>query len=585
MNLTISKSVREQTFSALLGCVVMFCSPNNAAATVLIEGVEDDLLANVLAHVSIDDETCDAPDWRVRRVYKEADAEIATALEAFGHYSSEINKTLTVEDDCWVATFAIDPGPVVTLRTVGVRFDGEDTELFRDIVKNVPLQTDQVLNHAEYEAYKNRFVTRANQWGYFSGQFTESRIDVYPDLLVADITLAYDPGRRYKFGDLRITQEVVSEKLADGYIDFAVGQPYDASRISRLYEALLGSGYFSGVDIRTTPRGEPDFDVPVTIRLDAAKHRSYNGGVGFATDTGPKVRIGYINRLRNDKGHQLELNASFSPVITEIGASYKFPLKNPRKAWLNVDTGFKSEDTDTVTSEIYKIGLKRFNRRTESWLETWFLDYSLENYEVGVTDDGRSRLLTPGISWAHTPIAGPPRPMRGFRANLRLSAAADVMLSDTSFIQAHAFGKIIRPLWSSARVIGRAEFGATLRENFVNLPASVRFFAGGDQSVRGYEYQSLGPKDPFGAVVGGGYLAVFSVELDQRVRDNWSVAVFVDTGNAFDNFDNDVSLETGVGAGIRWYSPLGPIRFDVAVPLASDAEDSYRIHITLGPDL
>jgi translocation and assembly module TamA len=585
MNSSFSIYTRLQDVPSLLACLAVVCVLSiDASATALIKGVEGNLLDNVLAHLSIDDETCDAPDWKVRRAYKDSDAEIATALEAYGHYASEIDKTLDTEEDCWVATLTIDPGPVVTLRSIDVRFEGKDDELFRDIVISVPLQAGEVLIHSEYEAYKNQFVTRANRWGYFSGAFTESRIDVYPDLLAADITLAYDPGRRYRFGDVTIEQEVVSEKLARGYVDFSTGAPYDESRISRLYEALLESGYFSSVDIRTTPRAEPDFDVPITIRLDAAKHRSYFGGVGFATDTGPKVRLGYINRLRNEHGHQLELKGSYSPVISEIGASYKFPLNNPRQFWLNVDAGFRSEDTDTVTSETYKIGVKRFNRRTETWLETWFLDYSLEEYEVGITDDGRSRLLTPGISWAHMPIAGPPRPMRGFRAHLRLSAAADFLFSDTSFIQAHATGRMIRPLWSGARVIGRAEFGATLRENFVELPASVRFFAGGDQSVRGYAYQSLGPKDPFGAVVGGGYLAVFSVELDQRVWDNWSVAAFVDTGNAFDKFD-DVRFETGVGAGIRWYSPLGPIRFDVAVPLASDADDSYRIHVTLGPDL
>jgi translocation and assembly module TamA len=570
--------------SLLVGIVMICITTIDAKATVVIEGIEGDLLDNALAHLSIDDEACDAPGWRIERVYKELDAEIAAALEAYGHYSAEIEKTLDTEEDCWVASLTIDPGPKVTLRSVEVRLDGEDIELFEDIAKSVPLQADQALNHADYEAYKEQFVTRANRWGYFNGAFPESRIDVYPDLLAADIVLVYAPGHRYDFGDITITQEVVSEKLAQAYVDFTSGQAYDATRISKLYEALLESGYFSGVDIRTTPRGEPDFDVPVTIRLDAAKHRSYNGGVGFATDTGPKVRVGYINRMRNEKGHQLELNASLSPVIAEIGASYKFPLDNPRKAWLNVDTGFKTEDTDTANSDIYKIGLKRFYRRTETWLETWFLDYSLEKYEVGVTDDGSSKLLTPGISWAHTPIAGPPRPMSGFQANLRVSAAADFLLSDTSFIQVHANGKIIRPLWSGARIIGRTGLGATLRENFVELPASVRFFAGGDQSIRGYEYQSLGPRDPFGAVVGGSYLAVFSVELDQRVRDNWSAALFIDTGNAFDKFDN-VSLETGIGAGIRWYSPLGPIRFDVAIPLASDADDSFRIHVTLGPDL
>ena len=118
----------------------------------------------------------------------------------------------------------------------------------------------------------------------------------------------------------------------------------------------------------------------------------------------------------------------------------------------------------------------------------------------------------------------------------------------------------------------------------MNLPASVRFFAGGDVSVRGYEYKSLGPTDELGLVVGGTHLAVFSYEIDQLVRENWSVAAFVDAGNAFNDFD-DVNFEVGVGVGVRWFSVVGPIRVDFAVPLADDAPDDWRIHITLGPDL
>jgi translocation and assembly module TamA len=112
----------------------------------------------------------------------------------------------------------------------------------------------------------------------------------------------------------------------------------------------------------------------------------------------------------------------------------------------------------------------------------------------------------------------------------------------------------------------------------------VRFFAGGDTSVRGYAYKSLGPTDPFGNVVGGENLLVGSIELDQLIADNWALAAFIDSGNAYDEL-KEFDTATGVGVGIRWFSPLGPIRFDVAVPLEQGAPDDYRIHITLGPDL
>jgi len=151
-------------------------------------------------------------------------------------------------------------------------------------------------------------------------------------------------------------------------------------------------------------------------------------------------------------------------------------------------------------------------------------------------------------------------------------------------VQLRAFGKFVHKLWPGARALARAELGYTLKSEFDDLPASVRFFAGGDTSVRGYEFKSLGPTDELGLVIGGTHLAVFSYEVDQLIRENWAVAAFVDAGNAFSSF-SDMNLEAGVGIGVRWFSLLGPIRFDIAVPLADDAPDDWRIHITLGPDL
>jgi translocation and assembly module TamA len=165
-----------------------------------------------------------------------------------------------------------------------------------------------------------------------------------------------------------------------------------------------------------------------------------------------------------------------------------------------------------------------------------------------------------------------------------LRGAIDGAVSDTSFAQIYGNTKWVFTLWRKGRLLTRAEAGFTLIDELDTLPASVRFFAGGDTSVRGYAYKSLGPTNPFGDVVGGENLLVGSIELDQKIAEDWAMAAFIDSGNAYDEL-KDFNTATGVGAGIRWISPLGPIRFDVAIPLEKDAPDDYRIHITLGPDL
>jgi translocation and assembly module TamA len=556
-----------------------------AWSEVVVDGVNGAERDNVLALMQLDDESCDAPEWRIRRLYEQAATEVRDALEAFGYYLATVQRSLEIDEECWRATFTIVPGPATVVRTIDVqlRGAGERDDVFRGLLTRSPLAPGLRLRHADYNAYKKRFVDLANRRGYFDGAFEVSRLDVYPDEAAADVTLIFVTGERYRFGAVTLDQDVVDDELLRRFVGFAPGEPYDAALIAAFYEDLLLTSYFETVDIRTAPRPAPDLDVPVNVRLTGASPRTYTAGVGYGTDTGAKLRAGYINRRRNRAGHQTEARASVSQVLSEVGLSYRIPLNDPRAEWLNFDAGYQYEDTDTLRSKEAKLGVKALKRRGSSWLETRFIDLSYEDFEVG-TDFGTSFLVLPGISWSQTRVSGLPRPLNGHRLNLQFKGTTKLFGSDAQFLQAGLFGKLVRPLWAGARVLARGETAVTIKQRFSDLPASVRYFAGGDVSVRGYDYKALGPVDDTGAVIGGSHLLVGSIELDQRVRDNWSIAAFSDVGNAFEDFDA-MDLKTSVGGGLRWYSPLGPIRVDIAFPLDSDAPDDWRLHISLGPDL
>ena len=569
----------------VLVCLLWLGELHGTHAEISISGVDEQIRNNILAYLQLDEETCEAPDWRLRRLFIDSETEIREALEVVGYYNVEIEKKLEFGDTCWQANFVIRPGQPVVLRTVSIAINtggAQDTELEK-ATRECALRSGDILIHANYDACTRRIARVAKGRGYFSAEFIKRRIDVYPANHAADIRLVLVTGPRYVFGETTFDQAVLDPDMIRRFINITAGEPYDTQLVRRLQRDLISSAYFDQVILKRTPRDEPYFDVPIHIELTAGKKYQYNAGIGYATDVGPKLRLGVLNRRINSSGHQVEFDVNLSKVISDASLTYRIPLDKPRD-WFTIDTGYKLEDNDSFRSDLLSIGIQRLQQRDNDWIRTMFLNLRLEDYETGLVDDGISRLLTPGIGYAFIEEDYPPRPLAGHRSSVQMLGSVEGLISDTSFLQLYGNTKWVFGLWSGARLLPRAEAGATLIDKLRTLPASVRYYAGGDVSVRGYAYNSLGPTDPSGAVVGGENLLVGSVELDQLIAIDWSVAVFVDSGNAYNDF-NDFNPATGVGAGIRWFSPLGPIRVDIAVPLEKDAPDEYRVHITLGPDL
>jgi translocation and assembly module TamA len=576
------------TLTTLLAWAALLCCSPFASlhAEVELTGVDKTLDENIRGYMQLDDEPCDAPAWRVRRLYASATQEIQSALEVSGYYNATVESDFDTGGACWQARFTIVPDEPVRLRQVLLSVDtgGAPDALFDKALAECALLPGDVFLHVNYETCKKRISRAADDHGYFSGKFTQQTVDVYPDKHAADIKLEYSSGPRYTFGTINFEQEVLKDELAARFIEFRPGDPYDAERIRDLQLDLASSRYFDQINLSTVPRGEPYFDVLVLVGLTPGMARQFTYGVGYATDLGPRVRFEALNRRRNDSGHQSSFQVSASEVLSEAVFTYRIPLRRPAADSFAVNTGYLIEETDTTSSDLFSLGVSLAHKRSNDWVRKWFVDLRLEDYTAGATDSGYSKLIVPGLNYSYATDDYPPRPLTGHRTELYARGATDAVVSDASFMQFYAQTKRIFGLWQGGRVLLRGEYGTTLIDGLTTLPTSVRYFAGGDVSVRGYAYKELGPEDEFGEVVGGKHVVTGSVELDQRFARNWSVAAFVDSGNAFDDYD-DINLATGVGAGVRWYSIIGPIRFDVAVPLEANAPDDYRIVITMGPDL
>ena len=565
-----------------MAAIAVLCTVNTRAETE-IAGLDEAQEQNVRALMPLVTTSCDSAHWRVERLFRDADGNITEALQALGYYEPTISKQLSWSEDCWLAQFDIQAGMPVRIRAADVAVLGAaatDTDYQSRLKTPTPASGD-ILNHGLYDSYKAAMLRAAINTGYFDADFERSEVVVDPATKVADVNLQLKSGEKYTFGSVNFTDGILRRGLLRGYTDIKPGDPYSAKAINDLYEALNGSSYFKTVSISTEPLDTTAKSVPVTVNLTPANRRVYSAGLGFTTDTGPHGRLGYTDRRINLKGHQFESKLYASPVISELNAAYRWPRNDPRREWFSVVAGAKHEETDTSESDIFKFGILRSRNVGSSWLETRYIDYASENFVVG-DQDTSSQLVIFGTNYETAKGRALSRASNGYRLSFDLRGASDSLGSDTSFLQLRSKAKWIRALGEKTRFLAQADIGLTKKDALSELPASVRFFAGGDRSVRGYEFESLGPTNDDNDVIGGSHLFTASLEIDYLFRPKWAVAAFADIGNAFNETDYD--LKAGIGIGVRWYSPVGPIRLDFAHPL-DDPDEDFRIHISLGPDL
>ncbi|GAB6067244.1 autotransporter assembly complex family protein [Methylothermus subterraneus] len=548
-----------------------------------IEGVTGELRRNVQVQLSLADETCSAPRWRVQNAFAAAESQIRKALRALGYYRPVIRSQFAFTLACWQAYFLIEPGPRVRLAEVDVEVFGEakDDPKFQEWLAKLSLKPGDFLHHGHYEDLKRRLLDLAAQEGYFDARLVKHELNVDPARNLAWIRLHLDSGRRYSNGQIDIQQEILDPSFVRRYLPFRPGDPYSAPLLTQAYQALTDSGYFEDVEVRALPEQAQNLQVPIRIRLLARKRHFFKAGVGFDTNTGPRGTLGYENRRLNRLGHRLEFLGRLSLVRSELGAAYRIPWTDPAKETLSLQTGYLHERTDTLRSDSAGLGVRFFHPR-QALKETLGMDLKYESSRIHGGGAQAALFLVPTGQWSYVHADDVLRPKRGFKTDLTLRAGSALVGGPARFLQAQGYAKGVYQFPWQGRVLTRLELGATWTDRFAKLPATYRFFTGGDTSVRGYGYKRLGPKNQAGEVIGGRYLGVVSLEYEQPFWKNFGAAVFADAGNAFLRLTEPIQI--GAGLGLRWYSPLGPLRLDLAVPLSKPGF-GLRVHVSMGAEL
>jgi translocation and assembly module TamA len=574
------------THPHLLGLIVLVFVTAGVQAEepqVRITGISDALLTNVKGYLTLNQEPCDAPEWRIRNLFTRSDRQIKKALRALGYYQPLIEKQLKFTESCWETDFTINPGLPVHIHQIEIQVQGEaETDpAFKTWVQKIPIHPGDILNHADYEKIKNEFNALALELGYLKHQMLEKTLRVNTETRLAEIKLIFDSGPQHYFGDLHIEQTVLEPIFVERYLQIEPGEPYINKALAATYNALSESSYFSRVDLQPDMEATVNHQVPLTIKLTPKEKHDYRIGVGFDTDLGPLATAGYKNRRVNRYGHQITTDLDLSPVLSTFEARYILPFIQPVTDQVSIGIGYKLEQPDSFESEMAKFSLQYQHLLPESWKQTLFWDWSREKFTVS-KETQVTHLSVLGGRWQKTVSNRAKRPTRGYLIDLALSGALQPILSDTSFLQLTLNSKQITPLPWDARLITRANLGATLSREFSRLPSSYRFYTGGTQTIRGYSYKSLGPRDHDGEIIGGQFLTVASIEYEHFINDQWGIATFVDAGNAFNS--DFITVKYGIGLGIRWQSPIGQLRLDVAFP--SDTAYSFiQFHFAAGAQL
>lgn len=571
----------------LAGLVAVNALCAEVALRVVISGVEGEALTNVSAALApppglVGDGSLDR-QW-LARFSRQAPQLAAEALKPFGYYHPRI-ETLLEEGETGYALLTVTVVPGEPMRIDRLEIDatgpGASDARLREQLQSFPLQRGEVLRQDRYEQAKSELRSLAVDLGYLDADFTIHRILVDPARNQAEVALTLATGARYHFAESRIDGAPdYPQPFLRRYLAFAPGDEFSYAQLGQTHLNFLNSDRFQEVTI--TPRQDlaVDRQVPVDIQLAPSPRRRLRPGIGYGTDTGARASLNYRDLNFAHRGHELRAETKAAEHQQSLSAAYLMPSYRHLSDLIAFRVGIDHEDIDTYESTQFFVEGEVVRAFGHGRLGSMYLRLLQEDFTIG-DEDSRARLVLPGVRFSQHHYDDLLRPRKGYLYRLELRGTHQALGSDTGLLQTLVSANALRPLPWGLSLLARVQVGTTWQqEELQEIPPSLRFFAGGDQSVRGYAYQTLGPRDDSGKVVGGKHLLVGSIELERPLSDVWGLALFFDAGNAFDTF-SDYEIYEGAGFGVRRYTPIGPLKFDLARQFGvSDA--NYRLHVSIG---
>nr|WP_202628500.1 autotransporter assembly complex protein TamA [Cronobacter dublinensis] len=551
-----------------------------------VEGLSGALQKNVRAQLStiqVDEVT---PDRRFRARVDDA---IRKGLKALGYYEPTIDFELReppAGGRRQVLLARVNPGEPVRIGATNVILRGgaRDDKEYLALLKKRPA-VGTVLNHNDYDSFKKGLTSVALRRGYFDSEYKKSQLGVSVERRQAFWDIDYDSGTRYRFGDVTFAGSQIREEYLQNLVPFKKGDYYQSSDVAELSRRLSATGWFNSVVV--APEFEKSRQTKVLPLRGVVSPRIKNTvevGAGYSTDVGPRLKANWRKPWINSYGHSLTTSTSISAPEQQLDFSYKMPLlKNPLEQYYLVQGGFKRTDLNDTEADSTTLAVSRYWDLSSGWQRAINLRWSLDHFtQANVTHT--TMLLYPGVMLSRTRSRGGLMPTWGDSQRYSIDYSDTAWGSDVDFVVLQAQNAWIRTLYDKHRFVARGNLGWIETNDFERVPPDLRFFAGGDRSIRGYKYKSISPENDKGKLTGASKLATGSLEYQYNVTGKWWGAVFVDSGEAVNDIKQS-NFKTGAGVGVRWQSPVGPIKLDFAVPVGDKEEHGLQFYIGLGPEL
>lgn len=583
--------------ASLSTCILLICLlcgllsvPATAAEPLelVITGIEGDALKN--ARLALELPYGLVRDGRVvdrlwlERFARQAEQEVRTALEPFGYYHPLVRIHIEARDkDTYRLLVQIEPGMQTVVNEVKVILEGPGAheKQLRRLAAAFPLKQGGALLHLDYEQAKSTLQALAIDLGYLDATFLRNEIRVSDDASRADVYLTLATGKKYRFDGVTIRGAPdYPEEFLRRYLTFASGDIFSYAKLGETQQNFSGSERFKQVLITPEVEKAVDLKVPVQIQLIPAPRRTLRPGIGYGTDTGARLTLRFRDLNAFQLGHEYNAQLFLAERLQGFATAYTIPSPRDIRSNYLLQFNVQREDISSYVSRLIALEAAANRSFGTKELGTAYLKLQQEEFTIA-GHESNSRLVLPGLRFSSNHYNNLLRPNRGFRYALELRGSHQVMGSDTALLQALAEGGYLLPLPGRLSLNLRGKTATTmLSDPLSEIPPSLRFFAGGDQSIRGYSYKSLGPKDASGKVVGGKNLLVGSVELERALFEKWGVSVFYDAGNAFNTFDK-VKIYQGAGVGLHYYSQVGALNLSLARQIGH-GRSNYHLHFTVG---